>query len=258
MNVKLFISKFLFPIVLGFFGLLMLINSLKPGQHQTVLFMLASIVLMSSSVLMILLSLGKISMAMARNLLGLFIVLALLLAYGNFRSIQNDIRYEKAWKSRYELVKKRLEKIREAQLAFREVKGKYCNNFDELIRFIKTDSVKLVLKIGDDEDTLAMLSKDKTRWLRDTVWRPVLGSKFLPKDYPLDSLRFIPFGDTARFVLQSGFIKLSEEDSQPVFEASAKFHLFLSDLAKTFDKMLPDSSIRVGSMVEPTTNGNWK
>lgn len=257
MKVKMFLSRFLFPTLLGLFGLIMLLVALRPGKLQTPLFLFASLVLIAASAVMILLALGKISSRTVSVLFVVFLAGAFFLAYGNYKTIDNDIRYEKEWRYRYDMVKHRLEKIREAQLAYKEVKGEYCGNFEDLIHFLRTENVKIVLKIGDDEDTLAMLSKDKSRWRRDTVWRPVLGSKFTPADYPVDSLRYVPFGDTARFVLQSGFIG-AEDDRMPVFEAYTPFKNFLSDLAARYDKMVPDSVIRVGSMVEPTTNGNWK
>ncbi|MCS6979416.1 MAG: 7TM-DISM domain-containing protein [Flavobacteriales bacterium] len=257
MKIKLFLSKYLFPVVLGLFGLLMLVLALRPGRQQTPLFLLASLILVISSVIMILLSMGKIPSRTASILMVVFTVGALFLAYSNYHTIQNDIQYEKEWRYRYEMVKRRLEKIREAQLAYKEVKGEYCKNFEDLIHFLRTENVRIVLKIGDDEDTLAMLSKDKNRWRRDTVWQPVLGSKFQPANYPLDSLRYVPFGDTARFIMQAAFIG-ADEERMPVFEAYTPFKTFLSDLASKYDKMVPDSVIRVGSLVEPTTNGNWK
>ncbi|MCS6981255.1 MAG: hypothetical protein N2110_06220 [Flavobacteriales bacterium] len=257
MKLKIFLSKFLFPILLGLFGLAMCVVALNRGRPQTPLFLVASLALVIASVIMILLALEKISVRHATILGVIFIVGSIFLAYSNYSSIQNDIRYEKEWRYRYEKVKQRLEKIREAQLAYREVNGKYCNNFEDLIHFLRTANIRVVMKIGDDEDTLAMLSKDKSRWRRDTVWRPVLGNKFKPADYPLDSLRYVPFGDTSRFVINAGFIG-TEEEKMPVFETYAHFKVFLSDLAEKYDKQIPDSVIRVGSMVEPTTNGNWK
>lgn len=257
MKVKMFLSRLLFPTLLGLFGVMMTVVALRPGKQQTPLFLLASLVLIIASVVMILLALRKVSSRTASILFVVFLIGSFFLAYSNYKTIDNDIEYEKEWRYRYEMVKRRLEKIREAQLAYKEVRGEYCGNFEDLIQFLRTENVRIVLKIGDDEDTLAMLSKDKTRWRRDTVWRPVLGSKFKPADYPLDSLRYVPFGDTTRFVMQAGFIG-AEDDRMPVFEAYTPFKTFLADLAARYDKMVPDSVIRVGSMVEPTTNGNWK
>jgi hypothetical protein len=258
-NFKLLLSKFLFPIILFIVSLLFVSLGLNPSKPQSSMFIIAGVSLLAMAVIMTLLSAGKLKSKIAGMLAFILLPLAAYLAYGNYATINSDITFAKMSDSRYMEVRKRLEKIREAQIAYKSVKGKYCNNFDELITFLKNDSIAMVMKIGDDEDTLAMMSGDKTKWSRDTVFKPILGNAFLPANYPVDSLRYIPYGNGAQFTLAAGFLGSPDEPYRPsVFESSAEFKTFLKDLCEKYSKPVPDSTIRVGSLVEPTTNGNWK
>lgn len=87
------------------------------------------------------------------------IVLALCvagLAYICVGSIMGSINFGKVREAREKEIIARLIDIRTAQLAFRDNnnvnKGQYTDNFDELIEFVKNDSLPFVKKVGELTD----------------------------------------------------------------------------------------------------------
>ena len=68
------------------------------------------------------------------------VVLAVLigiLGYCIYESIMQPIRFQKLADWRYERTKQSLINIRDAQIAYKSVYGKYTNNFDTLQDFVK-------------------------------------------------------------------------------------------------------------------------
>ncbi|MBI4647343.1 MAG: hypothetical protein HY738_12350 [Bacteroidia bacterium] len=82
------------------------------------------------------------------------IVINTFLGYLLFQSIYKKISFDKQKAVIYSTVIQRLKDIRKAQLAYKEVKSDYAGTFDELIAFIKSDSLRVVRKIGHLPDTL--------------------------------------------------------------------------------------------------------
>ena len=60
------------------------------------------------------------------------------LAYINFMSIYEPIQFNKVKNKRYTQVIKNLKDLRHAQLAHRQVTGKFEKDFDKLVKFIDT------------------------------------------------------------------------------------------------------------------------
>ena len=83
----------------------------------------------------------------------LFIV-ALVLAYFVYNSIQTPITFKKEQDTRYNQTIERLKDIRKAQIAFKDVHGRFTGSWDTLINFVKYDSVRIVKKIGNLTDSM--------------------------------------------------------------------------------------------------------
>ncbi len=257
-NVKLFLAKYLFSILMVLLSIVFLLRVSSPEGTQTVFYIIASLMFLFTGVVTALLSAGKITGKLARILVIPAALLAVFLAYANYDTINDNIAFNREMRERYNAVRMRLEKIREAQIAYRKVHGTYVDNFEELIRFLRNDSTMEVNKIGADDDTLAMMSGDPTRWSRDTVFVPVLGKLFNPRNYPIDSLPIVPYSGGVRFNMNAGMLEMGDDIQTPVFEAYAYFASFLSEIGEKYGQLVPDSIIQVGSMTEPTTNGNWR
>jgi len=194
-------------------------------------------------------------------------VVIIIMFYLLFESIAKPIRFKKEQTMRYEKTILRLKDIRTAQLAYKDVYGKFTGGFDTLINFVKYDSLSLVRKIGEiPEEQLGKISEKEAIALkmiiRDTVRVSVLDSIF-PKNYPIDSLSIIPFSHGKQFILAAGEVITGSKLKVNVFEAKAPSKYILSDLDKqqiiNLNDGLPYPGLKVGSLEEANNAaGNWE
>ena len=132
---------------------------------------------------------------------------------------------------------KRLEYIRAAQIAYKSVKGHYSDNWDSLTLFSKYDSLLIIRSIGDPDDTTKVHQTFN-------IYIPVRDTIF-PSNYPIDSLRFIPFTKGGVFDLQASKIN----------QRGVDVYVFQVTDTRPFD---PDRPLILGSLTEANTSGNWK
>ncbi len=189
-------------------------------------------------------------------LLGVIIVLAYLIYSG----VMKPINFKKEKDLRYTKVVERLKDIRTAQVAYKSVHQQFTGSFDTLIHFVKHDSFPVEYAEGSLDDSIAIA---KGLVVRRTFYLPVRDSIF-PDNFPVDSLRYIPFTSGLEFDLQAGEITTASKVTVKVFEASAKnFDILngmnrqliinLNDLAKDYP------GLRVGNIKEVNNNaGNWE
>ncbi len=164
-----------------------------------------------------------------------------------YREIRAPIEFNKIKKARQELVKQNLIDIRTAQLAYKDKYRVYTKHFDTLIHFINHDTLMLVKVIGNPDD-----STQVTVW--DTSYIPARDSLFTQQFNP-DSLPYVPNGGGKKFEMDAGSLKKGKIIVQ-VFEAFAYYVDFLRDQDEKF--LDEDEIIRVGSMSEASTAGNWE
>ena len=91
---------------------------------------------------------------MKKLALNLLLVVAIAgLAFICVRSILDPIEFSEQRSAREKAIIQRLIDIRTAQIAFRDRNmGQYTDNFDELISFVKNDSLPFVKKVGELSD----------------------------------------------------------------------------------------------------------
>lgn len=195
--------------------------------------------------------------------IALFVIIVVLIVL-IYNSIQEPVRFNREVSRREGITIQRLKDIRTAQLAFKSEHGFFANDFDTLINFIKYGNFTIVKQIGD-EDALAdgLISEI----IRDTVRIPILDSIFPPK-YPIDSLRYVPFGDPgSQFTIGATELETNSGVWVQVFEAAVENNVFLKGLDPqmlvnyndTREKMAGFPGLRVGSLTETTNNaGNWE
>jgi len=180
--------------------------------------------------------------------LGLAVAIVVL-AYFIYDSIMRPIRFNNEREIREAKVIERLKDIRTAQVAYRSVNGVYVGDFDTLVDFLKYGNFPLIRKIGDEEDSTAII-------IRDTMYVSVFDSIFKKKTLNyLDSLPFIPFSEGEKFRLQAGQIERSRV-MLPVFEAFAANRQFLKGMNTNY--FILDEGLRVGNMDAPSIDGNWE
>ena len=193
------------------------------------------------------------------------------LSYFLYESIMEPIRFIREKDKREKATIERLKDIRKAEVAYKSKYGRYTGSFDTLIHFIKYDSFPIVRAIGSIPDSLwgQITEAEAIKRgiiIRDTSYVPVLDSLF-GKKYPIDSLRYVPYCDTAQFHLGAGTIETASKVKVQVFEAYVLNDVLLHGLPKQLiinynarrEKIVGFKGLKVGSLTEATNNaGNWE
>lgn len=196
------------------------------------------------------------------------------LAYLNFMNIYEPIQFQKVKKERYALAIDNLRDMRAAELAHREVTGKFEKNFDNLVKFI--DSAQFTITQRRDS---SVLDKERTRLFGVDTYKDIV---------IVDTLGFVPvkdslFGDSDRYKtminlpegagepgskykIDAGFLERNNV-KVPAFEVSVdKSVILFEDKFKDFVAQEKEMvsvedvngpTLKVGSMDEVNTNGNW-
>jgi hypothetical protein len=199
---------------------------------------------------------------MSNNIIKIaLIVVVLVLVYLVYESIMKPVRFNNEVNSRSKEVVQNLMDIRMAQLTYKAINGKFTASFDTLIDFLKKGEIPVVKIIPDPTDTTF------TRTIRDTLgYVPVIDSLFKNRPgYKVDEIRYIPFTDKKVFVMDAGVIDKGGVKVN-VFESSALYELFLKGLDKqsvvnliaTKEQLERFPGLKVGSMTEASTDGNWE
>ena len=184
------------------------------------------------------------------------IVLGLLI----FRSINKPVKFENNLQTRGDAIVSKLKDIRTAQNLFRNQYGHYTASFDSLKTFVKIGKIPEVKIIPDPGDTTF------TRTISDTIgYISIYDSIFSKKNYPLEKLNEVPFSEGDLFSMMAGKINKGGVDIA-VFEVSVRMEVYTKDLDKQLVinriKELEDKSkfpgLKVGSMTEASTDGNWE
>ncbi len=182
-------------------------------------------------------------------------VVIVILGFWLFKIIQEPIIFQREKKVREDATVQRLKDIRTAQMAYRDAKGKFAKNFDDLVRTIKYDSIPVILAIGEAPDSLTEAEAALRGIItRDTTFERILTRTFSEK-YPVDSLPYIPFTNKVKFNIDAGEITKNNVKIQ-VFEVGAAESMILEGLNEKFIDY--NRNIKVGSMTEGTYTGNWE
>ena len=227
-----------------------------------------------------------------KKVLNLLLVVTIVgLAYICYRSIMGPIEFEEERDFREKAIIARLIDIRTAQVEYRNIlKIGYADNLDSLIEFVKTSQMPVILKEGELDDkqlergltetkAMAIINKAKktNNWKevekeglmnfrRDTSWIALLDTIF-PKGYQIDSLAFVPFGNGARFEVETSVDTTKAGGPQYLFEARTPYEVYLSgineqelkNLISDMKKMDRYCGLKVGDVNMPNNNaGNWE
>jgi hypothetical protein len=187
-------------------------------------------------------------------------IVIIILGFLIYRSINKPVKFENTLQARSVVIIDKLKDIRTAQNLFRSQYGRYTASFDTLIRFVRNGKIPEVKLIPDPQDTT------NTRSISDTIgFISIFDSVFSKKAYPLEKLNEIPYSEGDYFSILAGKLNKGGVDVS-VFEVSARMETYTKDLDKQLVvnrvKELEDISkfpgLKVGSMYEATTDGNWE
>jgi hypothetical protein len=188
-------------------------------------------------------------------------VAIVILGWFVYSSIMEPVKFKQEMNARGDQVVQHLKDIREAQRYYKHEKNKYTKSFDSLVAFIKTGEIPVVMIIPDPEDTTFV------KTINDTVgYVSVLDSLFGNRpNFNVEAIGTIPFSGGEKFGLNAGNIDRGGVEVA-VFEAKAHYNSYLKGMdeqavinliaAKEDIDRFP--GLKVGSMTEPSTDGNWE
>lgn len=190
------------------------------------------------------------------SILAFFAFLCLVMAYKTYTGINNQIEFGNTLAEREKVVKEKLMDIRALQLTYFEKKNKYCNDFEDLITFAKKDSVQIVKYLVNKDDTAAVnAARKKGLPLEEMDYVSVMEKALNNKKINIEELGIVPFTKDT-FEINAGVIDKNGRNVH-VFEVKTSKLAFVKELTtlpKNFDK---SKYLILGSMSEPTTEGNW-
>ena len=198
-------------------------------------------------------------------------VVIFFLGYMVFDAVYEPVQFNEVKEKRYKKVIGNLIDIRDAQLAYRDVTGKFAGDFDELVRFIDTAKFTLTQRRDTtvlDEEFKRIYKVDN--WVETVVidtlgYASVKDSLFGGSDRYKTIMNFPIEGVYAQFEMQAGTV--TKNDTKiPVFEAKISKEVLLAD--QDPDLVMQEKQIvsvdqvsgeflKVGSMEEVKTGGNW-
>ncbi|WP_142786203.1 hypothetical protein [Changchengzhania lutea] len=195
------------------------------------------------------------------------------LGYQTFMSIYEPIQFNKIKEKRYTLVIDNLRDIRDAQLAHRQVTGKFSGDFNSLVKFIDTADFVITQRrdssVIDEELTRRYGGVETTKdiVIIDTLnFVSIKDSLFKGSDR-YKTMMNVPVGEAgAKFQLKAGMLEQNDMKI-PVFEAFVKKEVVLFDQNKNLIDQenqvissvvgVQGDAIRVGTMDDVDTSGNW-
>ena len=198
---------------------------------------------------------------MKRTILQIVLLaIIIVLAYLVYESVNKPLEFKALKDKREAHVIQDLKDIRSGQQIYKKMYDSYASNFDTLLTFLREGEIPIVKKVPDPTDTTF------TKTINDTIGYIKVADSLYGKrpHFVLDSLPYIPLTGK-KYDLQSGEIERGGL-SVHVFEASAHYKDILKGMdyqsivnlikaRKDIDKF---PGLKVGSMVEPSTDGNWE
>jgi hypothetical protein len=197
-------------------------------------------------------------------------ILIVFFSYKIYDSINGPINFNQTKNKRYAQVINRLKDIRKAQIAHKDVKGVFANNFDSLVAFVDTGIFTLIQKRDSsylEYDKTYRIDMLKEVVVIDTLGTvPVKDSLFGTSD-EYKQMAFVPikgvedktFEIKAQIIDKNGY-------KVPVFEVKVAKNIVLFDQNKDLLKQENETisvdgvngpALILGSLTEVSTNGNW-
>ena len=147
------------------------------------------------------------------------------------------------------------------KLSTKKLKGEYAGSFNQLLDFLNNDSLIIVYSEGEVPDSLLGQEARALELgiiVRDTTKVPVRQELFKEDfDKIVKDMNIVPYSDGVEFEIAAGEIEKGKVMVK-VFEVKTQYKNVYNGLDLKNEGVDLDAYIAVGSMEEPTTNGNWK
>ena len=218
------------------------------------------------------------------------------LAWSIIKSVQEPVKFNQERAVRETVGIQRLKDIRTLQEAYKGVNGRVTASFDTLLGFYNNGKMDVVMQIGSNDDSLAVVNTQNLRKknrritaqemyklyqegarlvfsikntinVRDTLFHGRNIENPGAKDFfNVDSLRYIPFSGGEETEMDA-IVKTVSGVDVPLFEARMPFKKLLkgmnNQLRINIDAERIDQGryegLQVGSITQPNNNaGNWE
>ena len=189
---------------------------------------------------------------LVRKIVSILLLLVIAgLVYANIKSIMQPINFNKQKDYRESVGIQRMKDLRTLQEAYKAVNGKFTSSADSLADFYKNGQMEILMQIGSNDDSLAVVNTEKLKKARRGITPEQMyelyknGERLVfsisskinvkdtlfhsRKDFNIDSLRYIPFsnGDT---IQMEAIIKEVSGVKVPLFEAKMPYKSLLKGL----------------------------
>ena len=216
------------------------------------------------------------------------------LTWAIVQSVMEPVNFNKHRAYRESVAIQRLKDIRDLQVAFKNVNGRYASTIDSLKLFYNEGKMKITMNVGSKDDSLAMAHteaiKKKFRHLKGEKLNAKLNELYHAgdqnlvfqivteisvkdtifhnrPDFKVDELELIPFSGGDSIIMEST-VKTVSGVKVPLFEASMPFKSLLKGLEPEQLRINLDAEredqgrykgLQVGSITAPNNNaGNWE
>ena len=207
---------------------------------------------------------------MKKGILAFLWILIIFFSYKIYDSINGPIEFNKIKNKRYAQVINKLKLIRKAQIAHKDVKGVFSDNFDSLIKFIDTGIFTLIEK--RDSSYLEYDRVYRIDMLREVIVIDTLGTvsvkdSLFKGNEEYKRMAFLPVKGVEDSVFKIKSMIIDKNGYKvPVFEVKVSKKIVLYDqnkdlLSQEKETMSVDGvngpDLVLGSLTDVSTSGNW-
>ena len=195
--------------------------------------------------------------------------------YKLYKAIEEPVKFEAVKEKRYRKVIEKLIHLREAQMAHKTITGDYSSDIDKLAKFVDTAEFALTMQrdstIPDREKNKKFrLDEETGGYYKEITLTDTLGFKSVKdslfKEIEIRNLLKYDIKDApGQIELETDYV-FDKENRIPVFRARAdKKDILFDQPERLLERELeviaieavPGRYIRVGSLDEISTSGNW-
>lgn len=191
------------------------------------------------------------------------------LGYLIYRSVTGPIEFKKVKEERFSKVISNLKDIRNSQEAFRTVNGKFANDFKSLVAFVDTGKYTITQQRDSsymEFDKVYGIDLLREVTIIDTLGFVSVKDSLFKGDDRYKSMMNVPYAQGGETFEMKADIVDKGGYKAPVFEAKVKKDVILYDQprdlltrenAQISVEEVNGPEIRVGSLTDVSTNGNW-
>ena len=185
-----------------------------------------------------------------------FLVLAFILGWLLYRSIEEPITFADERAVRQDAVAEQLMVIRTTQEMYRDITGTFAPSFDTLKQVLREGEFMEVKIIGDPDDP-----NFDPATAYDTIYRPAIDS-VQKLGIDLDRLEYVPYTEDKVFEIAADTIDY-QSTKVPVVQVGIPYKEFMGRFADSrfqrYDQRYnPNAPIKFGDLSKPSLAGNWE